>query len=136
MAKTVLARALASSGHEVIDIGVNRDPEDFVDALITGSASAIAITTHNGVALTFGRRTADLCTQRGITPVIAMGGVLNEDMAHSASPVDVTAALNDLGILTPPDIAELITLLASTHAPPRAPRTTPSPSVRPPNRRR
>ena len=130
MAKTVLVRALASSGHEVIDIGVNRDPEDFVDALITGSASAIVITTHNGVALTFGHRTAQLCTKRGVTPVIAMGGVLNEDMAHSASPVDVTAALNDLGILTPPDIADLISLLASTHAPPSAPPAIPSPSIR------
>ncbi len=132
MAKTVLVRALSSAGHEVIDIGVNRDPEDFVDALVTRSASAIVITTHNGVAFTFGHRTVDLCTERGLTPVIAMGGVLNEDMAQSASPVDVTAVLNDLGIVTPSDIADLISLLASTHAPPGAPPTIPSSSVRHP----
>lgn len=112
MAKRVLVRALASAGHAVTDIGVNRDPEDFVTAAVAGGASAIVITTHNGVALSFGGRAARLCAEGGVTPLIAMGGVLNEDMAASDAPVDVTAQLNDLGIITPPQVDDLLELLS------------------------
>jgi methylmalonyl-CoA mutase cobalamin-binding subunit len=110
----VVARAVASAGHRVTDIGVNRDPEDFVQAAVTGSASAIVITTHNGVALSFGGRAVRLCAERGVAPLIAMGGVLNEDMAASAAPVDVTAQLNELGVLTPPQVDDLLVLLSRT----------------------
>ena len=41
-----------------------------------------------------------------------MGGVLNEDMAASAAPADVTAQLNDLGIVTPPQVDDLLELLS------------------------
>lgn len=112
MAKRLLVRALASAGHAVTDIGVNRDPEDFVAAAVAGGASAIVITTHNGVALTFGNRAARLCAERGVAPLIAMGGVLNEDTAASAAPVDVTAELNGLGIITPPQVDDLLELLS------------------------
>jgi methylmalonyl-CoA mutase cobalamin-binding subunit len=111
MAKRVLVRALAGAGHKVIDIGINRDPEDFAAAARHAGASAIAITTHNGVALTFGQRTADLCVQAGQVPLIAMGGVLNEDTPCSAAPADVTPQLNELGIHTPGSVDGLLALL-------------------------
>lgn len=114
MAKRVLVRALSSAGHSVTDIGCNRDPEDFVHAAAAGGASAIVITTHNGVALSFGSLAAKLCADRGFRPVIAMGGVLNEDMPSSPAPVDVTSQLNDLGIRTPPDIDDLLLFLSTT----------------------
>jgi methylmalonyl-CoA mutase cobalamin-binding subunit len=114
MAKRVLVRALASAGHEVTDIGVNRDPEDFVSAAASGRATAIVITTHNGVALSFGGSAVRLCTERGLTALIAMGGVLNEDMAGAAAPVDVTAQLNALGVITPPQVDDLLMLLSRT----------------------
>jgi methylmalonyl-CoA mutase cobalamin-binding subunit len=111
MAKTILVRALSSAGHEVTDIGVNRDPEDFVTAAAAGSASAIVITTHNGVALSFGSHAVKLCADRGLSPVIAMGGVLNEDKPEAAAPVDVTSQLNELGIVTPAEIDGLLAYL-------------------------
>lgn len=111
MAKRILVRALGSAGHQVTDIGVNRDPEDFVHAAVTASAAAIVITTHNGVALSFGRRAVQLCADRGVRPVIAMGGVLNEDMPSAPAPVDVTSQLNELGIMTPPEIDGLLAYL-------------------------
>ena len=86
MAKRILVRALGSAGHAVTDIGVNRDPEDFVHAAVAAGAAAIVITTHNGVALSFGRRAVQLCADRGVRPVIAMGGVLNEDMPSAPPP--------------------------------------------------
>ena len=111
MAKRILVRALGSAGHVVTDIGVNRDPEDFVHAAVAASAAAIVITTHNGVALSFGRRAVMLCADRGVRPVIAMGGVLNEDMPSAPAPVDVTSQLNELGIMTPPEIDGLLAYL-------------------------
>jgi len=116
MAKRVLVRALSSAGHLVTDIGCNRDPEDFVNAAVRDRASAIVITTHNGVALSFGSLAAKLCADRGVRPVIAMGGVLNEDMPSSPAPADVTSQLNDLGIRTPPDIDDLLALLSAEHS--------------------
>jgi methylmalonyl-CoA mutase cobalamin-binding subunit len=95
----------------VTDIGVNRDPEDFVHAAAAASAAAIVITTHNGVALSFGSRAVKLCADRGVSPVIAMGGVLNEDMPSAPAPVDVTSQLNELGIMTPPEIDGLLAYL-------------------------
>ena len=114
MAKRVLVQALSSAGHSVTDIGCNRDPEDFVNAAVRDRASAIVITTHNGVALSFGSLAAKLCTDRDVRPLIAMGGVLNEDMPSSPAPVDVTRQLNDLGIRTPPDIDDLLIVLSTT----------------------
>jgi methylmalonyl-CoA mutase cobalamin-binding subunit len=114
MAKRILVQALSSAGHEVTDLGVNRDPEDFVAAAARASATAIVITTHNGVALSFGSRAVAGCATRGLRPLIAMGGVLNEDSPGAAAPVDVTASLNQLGIDTPPDIEGLIALLSAT----------------------
>jgi len=111
MAKRILVRALASAGHEVTDIGVNRDPEDFVNAAAAQRAKAIVITTHNGVALSFGRLAAKLCAHHGLAAVIAMGGVLNEDKPEAPAPIDVTSQLNELGIVTPAEIDGLLAYL-------------------------
>ncbi len=73
--------------------------------------SAIVITTHNGVALSFGRLAVKLCAHLGLSPVIAMGGVLNEDMPEAPAPVDVTSQLNELGIVTPAEIDGLLAYL-------------------------
>jgi methylmalonyl-CoA mutase cobalamin-binding subunit len=111
MAKRILVRALASAGHAVTDIGVNRDPEDFVNAAVAQGAKAIVITTHNGVALSFGRLAARLCEVQGLAAAIVMGGVLNEDEPGALAPVDVTSQLNELGIVTPAEIDGLLAYL-------------------------
>jgi methylmalonyl-CoA mutase cobalamin-binding subunit len=111
MAKRILVRALASAGHEVTDIGVNRDPEDFVHAAVSASAAAIVITTHNGVALSFGSLAVRLREHLGLSVAIAMGGVLNEDKPGAPAPVDVTSQLNELGIVTPAAIDDLLAYL-------------------------
>ena len=54
-AEFLLTSTLAAVGAEVIDFGINRDPEDIVKAVIETDADAVVITTHNGVARSFGR---------------------------------------------------------------------------------
>ncbi len=93
----------------MIDFGINRDPEDIVKAVIETDADAVVITTHNGVARSFGRRLMDelRAAAAGEVPVF-MGGVLNEDVDGSEIPIDVSADLNaerdrDPGHDRPPD---------------------------------
>jgi len=111
-AEFLLASALAAVGTEVIDFGINRDPEDIVKAVIETDADAVVITTHNGVARSFGQRLiAELgVAEAGEVPVF-MGGVLNEDVDGSEIPIDVRADLNATGIETPGTIDRLIDAL-------------------------
>lgn len=111
-AEFLLTSALAAAGTEVIDFGINRDPEDIVKAVIETDADAVVITTHNGVARSFGRRLMEELRSAapGDVPVF-MGGVLNEDVEGSDIPVDVSADLNATGIETPGTIDRLIEAL-------------------------
>ncbi|HTT95809.1 MAG TPA: cobalamin-dependent protein [Solirubrobacterales bacterium] len=108
-AEFLLASTLEAAGTEVIDFGINRDPEDIVKAVIETDADAVVVTTHNGVARSFGQRLmSELgAADAGAIPVF-MGGVLNEDIEGSEVPIDVSADLNAGGIRTPGTIDRLI----------------------------
>jgi methylmalonyl-CoA mutase cobalamin-binding domain/chain len=111
-AEFLLASALGAVGAQVIDFGINRDPEDIVKAVIETDADAVVITTHNGVARSFGARLISelAAAEAGSVPVF-MGGVLNEDVDGSEIPVDVRADLNASGIATPGTIDRLVEAL-------------------------
>lgn len=111
-AEFLLASALAAVGAEVIDFGINRDPEDIVKAVIETDADAVVVTTHNGVARSFGQRLIGELGQAQARQVpVFMGGVLNEDVDGSEIPVDVRADLNATGIQTPGTIDRLVEAL-------------------------
>ncbi|MGN6556883.1 MAG: cobalamin-dependent protein, partial [Solirubrobacterales bacterium] len=108
-AEFLLTSTLSAVGTEVIDFGINRDPEDIVKAVIETDADAIVISTHNGVARTFGQHLMKELRASGAREVaIFMGGVLNEDLDGSEVPVDVSADLNASGIQTPGTIDRLV----------------------------
>jgi methylmalonyl-CoA mutase cobalamin-binding domain/chain len=111
-ASFLLASTLEAAGTDVIDFGINRDPEDIVKAVIESDADAVVVTTHNGVARSFGRRLmSELgAADAGSVPVF-MGGVLNEDVDGSEIPIDVRADLNAGGIRTPETIDRLVDAL-------------------------
>jgi methylmalonyl-CoA mutase cobalamin-binding domain/chain len=111
-AEFLLASSLAAVGTEVIDFGVNRDPEDIVKAVIETDADAIVITTHNGVARSFGQRLIGELRSAGVGEMpVFMGGVLNEDVDGSEIPIDVRGDLNATGIETPGTIDRLVDAL-------------------------
>jgi methylmalonyl-CoA mutase cobalamin-binding domain/chain len=111
-AEFLLASTLAAVGTDVIDFGINRDPEDIVKAVIETDADAVVITTHNGVARSFGQRLTGELRNAGVGEVpIFMGGVLNEDVDGSDIPIDVRGDLNATGIETPGTIDRLIDAL-------------------------
>ena len=111
-AEFLLASSLSAVGTEVIDFGINRDPEDIVKAVVETDADAVVITTHNGVARTVGRHLVSELQSAGAGSVpIFMGGVLNEDVGDSEVPIDVRADLNETGIETPGSIDRLVDAL-------------------------
>ncbi|MDX6625890.1 MAG: hypothetical protein QOE56_879 [Solirubrobacterales bacterium] len=113
-AEFLLASALGAVGAEVIDFGINRDPEDIVKAVIETDADAVVVTTHNGVARSFGQRLISELGQAQAREVpVFMGGVLNEDVDGSEIPIDVRADLNATGIQTPGTIDRLIDALVA-----------------------
>ena len=111
-AEFLLSSTLSAVGAEVIDFGVNRDPEDIVKAVIETDADAVVISTHNGVARSFGQRLMGELDSAGAGGVaVFMGGVLNEDVDGSEIPIDVSADLNAGGIGTPGTIDRLVDAL-------------------------
>jgi methylmalonyl-CoA mutase cobalamin-binding domain/chain len=113
----LLTSTLTAVGGEVIDFGINRDPEDIVKAVIETDADAAVITTHNGVARSFGRHLMRELEAAGAGRVaVFMGGVLNEDVDGSEVPIDVSADLNAAGIGTPGTIDRLVEALSERRA--------------------
>jgi len=111
-AEFLLSSTLSAVGAEVIDFGINRDPEDIVKAVIETDADAVVISTHNGVARSFGQRlVAELDSAGAGGVAVFMGGVLNEDVDGSEIPIDVSADLNANGISTPGTIDRLVDAL-------------------------
>jgi methylmalonyl-CoA mutase cobalamin-binding subunit len=109
LAVMLLRSALTAAGAEIIDFGISRDPEDIAKAAVETAAGAVVVTTHNGVARSFGRRLLLTMQQAGVGRVpIYMGGVLNEDVEDSDIPVDVTNDLIEMGIRAPSGIPELV----------------------------
>jgi methylmalonyl-CoA mutase cobalamin-binding subunit len=111
-AKFLLTSTFDAAGSKVIDCGINRDPEDIVKVALETAADAIVITTHNGVARSFGTKlTAEMRNAR-LDAAVFMGGVLNEDIEGSDIPVDVRGDLHGMGIATPGSIDQLVDAVA------------------------
>ena len=114
----LLRSVLEEVGAKVVDIGVSRDPEDIVKVAIEVAADAICVTTHNGVARSFGEGLATGLSEQGSGAAVFMGGVLNEDVPDSPTPVDVRPDLWEHGIKTPDDLQSLVRELEQTGAAP------------------
>lgn len=112
-AEFLLTSVLTTAGNNVIDFGVNRDPEDIVKVVVETDADAVVITTHNGVARSFAVTLLEEMRRAQVDdkPVF-MGGVLNEDIDGSDIPIDVRGDLSKLGIRLPADIPSLLDELA------------------------
>ena len=107
-AKFLLTSTLDAAGSNVIDCGINRDPEDIVKVAVETAADAVVITTHNGVARSYGTKLIDEMRDARLDALVFMGGVLNEDIEGSDVPVDVRQDLGNLGIRTPGSIDDLL----------------------------
>ncbi|MCY3769842.1 MAG: cobalamin-dependent protein [Gammaproteobacteria bacterium] len=86
-------------GISVIDGGVSTDPRTLAKTAEDRDADAIALSTYNGVALTYFQQLKDELVEAGTDIPVLIGGRLNEIPAETDTslPRDVTSDLEALG---------------------------------------
>jgi methylmalonyl-CoA mutase cobalamin-binding subunit len=113
MASFIIDSALTEAGAHVTNCGTSCDPEDIVKVMLETDADSVVITTHNGVARSFATTLRNAMAEEQLADrPLFMGGVLNEDIEGSPTPVDVHDELQRLGVLTPGGVVELIAEMA------------------------
>jgi methylmalonyl-CoA mutase cobalamin-binding subunit len=110
-AKFLLTSTFDALDAHVIDCGINRDPEDIVKVVAETAPEAVVLTTHNGVARSFATKLMDELRDHRLSPLVFMGGVLNEDVDGADVPVDVRDDLRRLGVEIPPSVDDLVAAL-------------------------
>ena len=108
--KLGLERAFEQLGVSVIDAGVNADPERVVRCARNGGADFIALSTYNGIALTYARALRREMKSASLELPVYLGGRLNQvpEGSNTSLPVDVTANLRDIGCRPCADIEEML----------------------------
>ena len=77
---------------------VGVDPDELAELALQEEATSVLVSTHNGMALSYGESLMRELAERGIAPQVIFGGKLNQDVEGSDMPVDVTEELIALGI--------------------------------------
>ncbi len=109
----LVSAALRKLGAQVIEAGVAVDAPVLVEAALREEAEAIAISTYNGIALSYLRQVKAALAAQGRDLPVLIGGKLNAipDDSNSGLPVDVTARLREEGALTCAGLDDMIPLL-------------------------
>jgi methylmalonyl-CoA mutase cobalamin-binding subunit len=105
--KFVVAGVLRALGGEVVDAGVDRDPEHFA-ALLSRRADrpAVAISTHNGQCVSYARQLMTLLPAHD-RPDVFIGGKLNTIADGDSEPRDASQLLREMGVIPCRTIADL-----------------------------
>lgn len=111
--KVLIEAVLKKLGIVIIDAGVSSDPDVVADKALKQSASFVAISTYNGVALDFLERLSDEFSERNLNLPIFIGGKLNQvkESEKSNLPQDVTKELKDLGAIVCLSVEDLLSEL-------------------------
>jgi methylmalonyl-CoA mutase cobalamin-binding subunit len=108
----LVVEALVALGLDPIVAGTSVDPDEFADLALEAGATALLVSTHNGMALTYAQQLQQELEQRRLSLPIFMGGTLNQDVEDSETPVDVRDDLRRLGITVCADVADIADALA------------------------
>lgn len=103
---------LRAMGADTVNIGVDMDPVDVLDAADEDGTLYVGISCHNGQALDYGRQLLQLAAERGKEYLIFMGGKLNTILPGDAEPTEVGDMLCDMGIQADNNIKTTVALLA------------------------
>ncbi|MDG2481343.1 MAG: hypothetical protein P8Q36_10830, partial [Alphaproteobacteria bacterium] len=107
----LVVEALRALDIEPIVAGVDVDPDTFAELAQRQGATAVLVSTHNGMALDYAERLQREFQVRDLTIPIVMGGKLNQDRPEEPAPVDVSDDLARLGIHVCDDIDGLLAAL-------------------------
>ena len=90
---------------------VGIDPDELAELALQENATAVLISTHNGMALSFAENLLAELALRNISPQVIIGGRLNQEIEGEDMPVDVTDQLIALGIDVCFDLKDLAKLI-------------------------
>jgi methylmalonyl-CoA mutase cobalamin-binding subunit len=107
----LMVEALRALDIEPIVAGVDVDPDTFAELARRHGATAVLISTHNGMALDYAERLQRELQAHDLAIPIVMGGRLNQDRPDAPAPVDVSDDLARLGIHVCDDIDGLLAAL-------------------------
>jgi methylmalonyl-CoA mutase cobalamin-binding subunit len=121
--KILLEAVLERLDVQVIDGGVAADPDAVAARAKNAHADAIAISTYNGIALSYLQALRRELDRAGIHPLIFIGGRLNQipDDSPNSMPVDVSAELRALGALSCIRVEDMLEQLRALVEPRPAP---------------
>ena len=102
---------LREMGAVTINIGVDMDPIDLLDAADEDGTPYVGVSCHNGQALDYGKQLLDLARERGREYIFFMGGKLNTILPGDAEPTEVGPMLCDMGIQGDNDIKTTVVLI-------------------------
>lgn len=108
--KMLIEEMLKELEVDSIDGGVSTDPAKVAELVQQTGATAIAISTYNGIALTYFLTLQNELLQRGLRTPIIIGGRLNQipEGSNSSLPVDVGEELEKAGAVVCREAAELV----------------------------
>ncbi|MCZ4272490.1 cobalamin-dependent protein [Maritalea porphyrae] len=94
----VLNWLLDSGGANVVNLGAEVDAQTIVARAKEDDVDAILVSTHNGMALDFGKTINAEMAKQSIKKPVLFGGVLNQKIQDQELPVDVSSELRAIGI--------------------------------------
>jgi methylmalonyl-CoA mutase cobalamin-binding subunit len=114
--KYLVEQALEGLGVDIVDAGVAIDPETLVRNARSAGANVIAVSTYNGVALSYAKAVKAVMSAEGLDLPVLIGGRLNEIPADSNSglPVDVRTDIAAIGCLPCADLDEMLVALRAS----------------------
>lgn len=96
--KEIIKNVLLKAGANVFDMGKSAAVTDIVDTMIESESKVVAMSTFNGIALTFAKEMLKATEEAGLECQLIMGGLLNENKDGSGLPEDVSEDLKALGV--------------------------------------
>ena len=111
--KKLLESLFRRIGVHIVEGGISADTNDLALLVERNSADAIALSTYNGVALTYFCKLRDELTETGNLVPVLIGGQLNEipEESEDSLPVDVTDKLEEEGACVCRNILDAIPFL-------------------------
>lgn len=121
--KIFLESVLERLDMQLIDCGIAADPDVVAARAKQFHADAIAISTYNGIALSYLRELRNELQRQQIAPMIFLGGRLNQipENSPNSMPVDVTDELRALGATACVRVEDMLEQLREVVEPRRLP---------------
>ncbi|MFO1170431.1 MAG: hypothetical protein U1E49_05610 [Hyphomicrobiaceae bacterium] len=117
-AKLLIDNMFKDLGVTVVDGGVSVDPIDIAKQLKSVEVDAIALTTYNGVALSYYQSLKQTLADHGFNIPVLIGGRLNQvpQGSNTSLPVDVTKELAAAGAVVCLEVEDAVPALIAAKA--------------------